>query len=288
MITKSCLNFITIAATFIFLIYTVDDASALRRGDIRDGGSEPYAVGGQHTGGSQAYEGQPYAGGIRIARKGGGGRGGGGAKRSGGGSRGGAKRSGGGYSRSGSAKSGSFSSGSKHAQPTRSKRPAASAPKTASRSGTKQNRKQNPKNKNAEDRQEGRTDRTEARQDGATDRAQGRQQAAQSAAYYRSANNAYYYNNGHHHHDDWDDGEVAAVALGAAAVGYMVGQSSAENTAPSNTVVYSASPSGNGGLPCNPNTAVVNKVTYYQCGNDWYIQAYGESGVIYMPVPAPY
>jgi hypothetical protein len=73
-------------------------------------------------------------------------------------------------------------------------------------------------------------------------------------------------------------------------VGYVVGSSTAQSTAPApstTTVVYSASPSGNGGLPCNPNTAVVNKITYYQCGKDWYVQAYGESGVIYMPVPAP-
>ncbi len=77
MITKSYLSFTAIAAAFIFLIYTVDDASALGRGGARGGGSEPYAVGGQHTGGSQAYGGQPYASGIKIARKGGGGRGGG-------------------------------------------------------------------------------------------------------------------------------------------------------------------------------------------------------------------
>jgi len=41
----------------------VDDASALGREGARGGGSEPYAVGGQHTGGSQAYGGQPYASG---------------------------------------------------------------------------------------------------------------------------------------------------------------------------------------------------------------------------------
>jgi len=99
MITKSCLSFTAIAAAFIFLIYTVDDASALGREGARGGGSEPYAVGGQHTGGSQAYGGQPYASGIKIARKGGG-RGGAraGKSRGGGGAHAGKSR-GGGYSR---------------------------------------------------------------------------------------------------------------------------------------------------------------------------------------------
>jgi len=31
----------------------------------------------------------------------------------------------------------------------------------------------------------------------------------------------------------------------------------------------------------------VEGVTYYQCGNDYYMQAYGSTGRIYMPVPPP-
>jgi hypothetical protein len=86
---------------------------------------------------------------------------------------------------------------------------------------------------------------------------------------------------------------VAALAIGAAVVGgvvgYAAGQSSAEQAAaPSSTVVYTAPPSGSAGLPCTPNTTVVSGVTYYQCGTAWYTQAYGSSGVMYMPVPAPY
>jgi hypothetical protein len=83
---------------------------------------------------------------------------------------------------------------------------------------------------------------------------------------------------------------VGAAALGAVG-GYAAGQSSASqsaSTAPSSTVVYTAPPpSGSAGLPCNPNTAVVQGVTYYQCGSNWYTQAYGNSGVMYVPVPPP-
>ena len=288
MITKSCLNFIAIAAAFIFLIYTVDDASALGRGGARGGGSEPYAVGEQHTGGSQAYGGQPYASGIKIARKGGGGRGGGRGGARAGKSRGGGahagKSRGGSYSRSGSAKSGSFSSGSKRtSQPSR-KKTASSAPRKSSPSGAKQNRKKPSSGT--------KPDRTKERQDGKRDRDRGRNEPSQSSKnmYWASQqNNNYYYggHGGHYYHDNWDNRDTAAV-VGAAALGYAVGQSNAQNTAPSTTTVIYSDSSDSGGLPCNPNTAVVNKVTYYQCGNDWYVQGYGESGVMYMPVPAPH
>jgi hypothetical protein len=88
---------------------------------------------------------------------------------------------------------------------------------------------------------------------------------------------------------------VAAVAVGAAAVGamagYAAGQSNTTQTAapaPSTTVVYAPPPAtGSSGLPCTPNTKVVQGVTYYQCGASWYTQAYGSNGAIYTPVPAP-
>ena len=40
-------------------------------------------------------------------------------------------------------------------------------------------------------------------------------------------------------------------------------------------------------LPCNPTVTERQGVTYYQCGQTYYVQAYGGSGPIYMPVPAP-
>lgn len=40
-------------------------------------------------------------------------------------------------------------------------------------------------------------------------------------------------------------------------------------------------------LPCNPDVINKNGVTYYQCGQTYYMQAYGSAGPIYMPVPPP-
>lgn len=75
------------------------------------------------------------------------------------------------------------------------------------------------------------------------------------------------------------------MALGAAAVGavggYAAGQSSATQTTTS-TVPYVQ----DSALPCsNPNVTEIQGVTYYQCGSTWYTQAYGNTGVIYVPVP---
>jgi hypothetical protein len=89
--------------------------------------------------------------------------------------------------------------------------------------------------------------------------------------------------------DDGDGGEVAALAIGAAALGAMGGYAAGESSAAqSSTTVYNAPPpSGYSSLPCTPNTSVVNGVNYYQCGASWYTQAYGNGGVVYMPVSAP-
>lgn len=168
------------------------------------------------------------------------------------------------------------------------------AAQTAStnRAGTREGRQQ-ASSENVRSRQAGRSERTEDRQQGMTDRTEAR---AETRETYAEHHGGYYDDHGHYYGDgdDWDDGEVAALALGAAVlggvVGYAAGESSAEQTAaPSSTVVYTEAPSsGTGGLPCTPNTTVVEGVTYYQCGTSWYTQAYGSTGVIYTPVPPPY
>lgn len=135
------------------------------------------------------------------------------------------------------------------------------------------------------------TERTDIRQQGYTERQENRLNAANE---YHNNSGGYYHHDDYHHNDgDWDDGEVAAVAIGAAAIGAMAGYAAGESNtsqapATSTTVVYTTPPpAGNGGLPCTPNTAVVNGVTYFQCGSSWYTEAYGANGVVYMPVPAP-
>jgi len=87
---------------------------------------------------------------------------------------------------------------------------------------------------------------------------------------------------------------VAAVAVGAAAIGAMAGYASGQSNtsqtttaAPSTTVVYTTLRLPPRRLALHPNTTVVQGVTYYQCGTSWYTQAYGSNGVIYTPVPSP-
>jgi hypothetical protein len=42
-----------------------------------------------------------------------------------------------------------------------------------------------------------------------------------------------------------------------------------------------------GGLPCVPVIKEQDGMTYYQCGEQHYVLAYGGAGPIYMPVPTP-
>ena len=56
---------------------------------------------------------------------------------------------------------------------------------------------------------------------------------------------------------------------------------------PAPTPPQTTTTSSTASLPCNSNVLQVNSVTYYQCGNTYYLQAYGGSGPIYMPVPPP-
>ncbi|MDV6343917.1 hypothetical protein [Nitrosomonas sp. Is37] len=256
--TKPYLIIPVITAAFIFLIGTVHEAAAR----IGGGGGGRASAGGARAGG------------------------------------GGARAAGAGFSRSGAAASGSFSYGSSRAATGRAGAQAASASRTASRSQAAQTRATS-RAETREGRQGGYTERTDIRQQERTARAGERTERAgertervQARADTRESYAGRYYDDHGHYHDDddWDDGEVAALAIGAAALGAMGGYVAGQSTAtPSSTVVYSAPPSsGYASLPCAPYTTVVQGVTYYQCGSNWYTQAYGGSGVTYMPVPAPY
>ena len=80
----------------------------------------------------------------------------------------------------------------------------------------------------------------------------------------------------------------AAVASASQSSSTTTTTTAAPAPTTSTTVVYAqAPPPANAQLPCNPNVSVKNSVTYYQCGNTYYMQAYGSSGPIYMPVPPP-
>jgi hypothetical protein len=96
----------------------------------------------------------------------------------------------------------------------------------------------------------------------------------------------YYYPpaGGYYGYDHWDDGEVALLGLGAAAVGAMAGYAAGESNA-SNS--YSPAPSTPVAPPCSASPVVVKGVTYYPCGSTWYSQGYSANGPVYTPVAPP-
>jgi hypothetical protein len=72
--------------------------------------------------------------------------------------------------------------------------------------------------------------------------------------------------------------------VGAAAASSSEEESSSTTT--TTTQVHTTTPQA-AALPCNPTVVQIAGVTYYQCGQTYYVQAYGGSGSIYMPVPPP-
>jgi Meckel syndrome type 1 protein len=52
-------------------------------------------------------------------------------------------------------------------------------------------------------------------------------------------------------------------------------------------VIVAAPPPPPAGLPCPPEVLAVKGVTYYKCGQSYFVQAYGSNGPMYMPVQAP-
>jgi hypothetical protein len=72
---------------------------------------------------------------------------------------------------------------------------------------------------------------------------------------------------------------VAAVAITAA------DDDDDDDTTTTTTTTTTAA--AQGGLPCVPVIKEQDGMTYYQCGQQHYVLAYGGTGPIYMPVPAP-
>lgn len=97
------------------------------------------------------------------------------------------------------------------------------------------------------------------------------------------AGGGYYYppGGGYYDNNHWDDGEVALLGLGAAAVGAMAGYAAGESNNTSQTTSNTVAP------PCSANPVVVKGITYYPCGSTWYTQGYSANGPVYTPVPPP-
>ena len=91
-------------------------------------------------------------------------------------------------------------------------------------------------------------------------------------------------------YDDWDgydddDHELAAGLVVGAVVGAAAASAGQESTTTTTTTTTAATTSAS--LPCNPSVSTVEGVTYYKCGQQHYVQAYGGSGPIYMPTQPP-
>jgi len=72
-------------------------------------------------------------------------------------------------------------------------------------------------------------------------------------------------------------GTVAVVAVAAAS----------EDDDDTTTTTTTTTTTAQAALPCAPVIKEQDGMTYYQCGQQHYVLAYGGGGPIYMPVPAP-
>ena len=95
-----------------------------------------------------------------------------------------------------------------------------------------------------------------------------------------------YYGGYGYHDDDWMWGMAigTTMVVGAAAI---ADDDDDDETTTTTTTVVNVPATAPATLPCNPAVTQVDGVTYYQCGAQHYVQAYGGSGPIYMPVPPP-
>jgi Meckel syndrome type 1 protein len=83
--------------------------------------------------------------------------------------------------------------------------------------------------------------------------------------------------------DDWMWGMAVGTTMvvGAAVM--------ADDDDDETTIINTTTPTATGpaALPCDPTVTSVDNVTYYRCGQQHYVLAYGGTGPIYMPVSPP-
>jgi hypothetical protein len=73
------------------------------------------------------------------------------------------------------------------------------------------------------------------------------------------------------------------------AVGTVVGGAieAADDESEATTATITATGTSTSELPCEPQIMSSRGVTYYLCNAQFYVQAYGDSGLVYMPVNPP-
>ncbi|MEO8307685.1 MAG: hypothetical protein ABI616_06550 [Pseudomonadota bacterium] len=99
-----------------------------------------------------------------------------------------------------------------------------------------------------------------------------------------------YYGGGYgYYDDDWMMGMMIGTTMvfGAAAIASDDDDNDDETTTTTTVVNVPAATAAPATLPCAPIITAVDGVTYFQCGGQHYVQAYGGTGPIYMPVPPP-
>jgi hypothetical protein len=64
-------------------------------------------------------------------------------------------------------------------------------------------------------------------------------------------------------------------------------QGDEEVAADDNVTMTTTAATLEGGLPCNPVIKEQDAMTYYLCGDQHFVLAYGGTGPVYIPVPAP-
>jgi hypothetical protein len=84
--------------------------------------------------------------------------------------------------------------------------------------------------------------------------------------------------------DHYDNDELFVGMMVGGVVGAAAASADDDETTTTTTTTTTAAPAA---LPCNPTVRDISGVTYYLCGTQYYVQAYGGTGPIYMPVPPP-
>jgi hypothetical protein len=98
-----------------------------------------------------------------------------------------------------------------------------------------------------------------------------------------------YYGAWGYYDNDWMWGMAigTTMMIGAVAIAESDDDDDHEHTTTTTTTTINNTTTPQGGLPCVPVIKEQGGMTYYQCGQQHYVLAYGGTGPIYIPVPAP-
>ena len=77
------------------------------------------------------------------------------------------------------------------------------------------------------------------------------------------------------------------VAVGTTIAVVAVAAADDDDDESTTTTTTTTTATAQAGLPCVPVIKEQDGMTYYQCGQQHYVLAYGGAGPIYMPVPTP-